>query len=85
MTLTISYSTTGVTLMKLKDSTMSDRVAEEIYKLGVTNKAAALRIGCDRKMITDWLTGKSIPSAYYLKSLHEAGCDVIYILTGKRK
>ena len=70
--------------MKLKDFSMHERVAEEIYKLGDSNKSAALRIGCDRKIISDWIAGRSIPSAFYLKALHEAGCDIIYILTGKR-
>lgn len=70
--------------MKLKDSTMHERVAEEIYKLGSSNKEAARKIGCGRKMITEWISGRNIPSAFYLKALHEAGCDVLYILTGKR-
>lgn len=70
--------------MKRKDFTMHERVAEEIYKLGDSNKAAAQRLGCNRKMISRWVSGRDIPSAYYLKSMHEAGCDIIYILTGKR-
>ena len=70
--------------MKRKDFTMYERVAEEIYKLGVSNKAAALKIGCNRKMVTEWLAGRAIPSAFHLKGMHEAGCDVLYILTGKR-
>lgn len=81
---TISYSTTGVILMKFKDFSMHERVAEEIYKLGDSNAEAARKIGCGRHIISDWLSGRNIPSAYYLKALHEAGCDVMYILTGKR-
>lgn len=70
--------------MKRKDPTMSERVAEEIYKLGGTNRDAARKIGCDHHAISDWLSGRSIPSAYYLKAMYEAGLDVIYILTGRR-
>lgn len=70
--------------MKLKDPIMVERVAEEIYKLGDSNTEVARKIGCSRRQITDWLSGRCIPSAYHLKGMHEAGLDVIYILTGKR-
>lgn len=70
--------------MKCKDYIMRDRVAEEIYKLGDTNRAAARKIGCDPHAVSDWLAGKSTPSAYNLKRMHYAGCDIIYILTGER-
>lgn len=70
--------------MKRKDSIMSERVAEEIYKLGDTNREVADKIGCDDSRVSDWLAGRSIPSAYHLKGMYEAGCDVIYILTGRR-
>lgn len=70
--------------MKHKDLTMCGRVAEEIYKLGDTNRGAARKIGCDHHAISDWLSGRAVPSAYYLKAMHEAGMDVIYILTGER-
>ena len=70
--------------MKYKDSIMSDRLAEEIYKLGVTNTEAGRKIGCSHNMISNWLSGRTLPSAYYLKAMYEAGMDVIYILTGRR-
>lgn len=70
--------------MKRKDPIMCERVAEEIYKLGDTNRAAARKIGCDPHVVSDWLAGNSIPCAYHLKGMYEAGLDVIYILTGKR-
>ena len=70
--------------MRLKDTTMCDRVAEEVFKLGPTNTMAAQKIGCDRHIVSDWINGRAIPSAYYLKAMCEAGMDVIYILTGRR-
>jgi transcriptional regulator with XRE-family HTH domain len=70
--------------MKRKDISMCERVAEEIYKLGDTNRGAARKIGCDHHRISGWLSGRSTPSAYHLKGMYEAGLDVIYILTGKR-
>lgn len=70
--------------MNKRDSIMMDRVAEEIYKLNLsTNIEVAQRLGCNRKTITEWLAGRSIPNAFHLKSMYEAGMDVIYILTGK--
>lgn len=70
--------------MKRKDSIMSQRVAEELYKFPGTNKEIARKIGCDPTMITEWEVGRCLPSAYHLKGMYEAGCDVIYILTGRR-
>ena len=32
-----------------------------------------------------WKAGGATPGGYYLARMHEAGCDVIYILTGQRK
>jgi hypothetical protein len=63
---------------------MSERVAEEIFNLGDSNTGAANKIGCDRHLISDWINGRAIPSAYYLKAMYEAGLDIVYILTGKR-
>lgn len=81
---TIAFSEV-VDLVKRKDFTMHERVAEEIYKLGDSNKVVSQRIGCDHKLISSWICGRNIPSAFHLKSMYEAGCDVIYILTGKRE
>lgn len=64
---------------------MTERVAEEIFKLGGTNAEIARKLRCSKSSISDWITGKNIPNAYALKKLHYAGCDVIYILTGKRE
>ena len=71
--------------MKRKDSIMTERVAEEIYKFGLNNTEMARKLGCHRNAVVDWLTGRSIPSAFHLNSMHLAGMDVIYILTGERR
>lgn len=63
---------------------MSERVAEELFKLGDCNAEIARKLRCSKSAVSDWVTGRNIPTAYYLKSLHYAGCDVIYILTGER-
>ena len=70
--------------MKLKDLSMCERVAEELYKIPGSQREIAKRIGCRNHAVSDWLAGRSIPSAYHLKSMCEAGLDVIYILTGRR-
>lgn len=64
---------------------MSERVAEEIFKLGATNAEIARKLGCSKSSISGWIIGTSVPNAYFLKKLHYAGCDVIYILTGERE
>lgn len=70
--------------MKRKDPAMAERTAEELYKLPGSNREIARRIGCSHKLISDWTTGRYTPSGYHLKSMAEAGLDVMYILTGRR-
>ena len=69
--------------MGLRDFGIAERTAEEVSKLGVTPIDIANRIGCPSQLVRCWLGGTYTPSAYYLRRLHELGCDVIYILTGK--
>lgn len=71
-------------MAKRKDLIMTERLAEELYKLSGTHQGIARRIGCDRRTLQSWLYEGCIPSAYHLKGIYEAGLDVIYILTGKR-
>lgn len=70
--------------MKRKDPGMAERTAEELYKLGGSNREIARRIGCSHTLITEWTAGRYAPSGYHLKSMAEAGLDVMYILTGRR-
>lgn len=63
---------------------MAERAAEELYKLPGNNAEIARRIGCSPKLISAWMAGRHAPSGYHLKSMAEAGLDVMYILTGRR-
>lgn len=84
MTLTTNFFTSEERPVKRKDPGMAERTAEELYKLPGSNRDIARRIGCSHKLISAWTTGRYAPSAYHLKSMYEAGLDVIYILTGRR-
>ena len=66
------------------DLEMSNRLREEIYKLGDTFVEAAKKIGCTNKLVSNWVSNNTIPKAYYLQRLHYAGADVMYILVGER-
>lgn len=68
----------------IKDNDITKRVAEELYKLPGKNVEIARRIGCNPNTILSWETGRMIPNAHSLAAMHYAGCDVMYILTGKR-
>jgi transcriptional regulator with XRE-family HTH domain len=70
--------------MRRTDPDMTSRLAEEIFRLGLNNTELSRKIGCYDATISMWLSGRSTPYAYYLARLYEVGCDVIYILTGKR-
>ena len=70
--------------MVYKDSAMTPRLIEEIYRLGYSNTELSRAMGCSQTAIKQWITGDTIPYAYYLAKLHYLGCDVIYILTGER-
>lgn len=70
--------------MRKNDPEMYKRLCEEIFKLGDSNKAAAQKLGVEPGLVYEWLNHGYMPSAYYFKNFHYAGCDVIYILTGER-
>lgn len=70
--------------MRYNDTIITDRVIEEVSKLADTPRAIAKIIGCPTQLVQYWLDGIYTPSAFYLRRLHEVGCDVLYILTGKR-
>ena len=70
--------------MAIKDTEMTKRLREELYRLGKTQGRIADVLDCDRQLVYQWVSGRAAPSAYFLASICEAGCDIIYILTGKR-
>ncbi len=68
--------------MRMRDAGIIDRTVEEVSKLGNDPTVIAKLVGCPTQLIQYWLDGAYTPSAFYLRRLHEIGCDVLYILTG---
>lgn len=64
---------------------IGQRIGEELRKLGLSQHKIAKLFGCDQHLISYYCSGKTIPGAYYLTVMHNAGCDIIYILTGDRR
>jgi hypothetical protein len=69
----------------LADIEIGKRAVEELYRLFPTLSEAAIskRIGLDRKCFWEWKCGTT-PGGYALSVLCYAGCDIKYILTGRR-
>ena len=71
------------------DGSMGIRAAEELYREADRRKCkigGLLRhYGITVYIFNLWKAGGATPGGYYLARMHEAGCDVIYILTGQRK
>lgn len=62
------------------------RLREEIEKkLGkdVSEREMSRKLGVNYSSLRTWLKGKSIPSDD-LKALFDAGCDILFILTGEK-
>lgn len=70
--------------MRKTDPDMSRRLVEELYRISKTNTELCEKVGCSRTAVQKWINNGFIPSAYYFKKFHYAGCDIIYILTGER-
>lgn len=68
--------------MRITDYNMRIRAAEELRKLGRNHYVIAEKIGCSPQLVKYWLELGGLPSAHYLKRLHELGCDIIYIIVG---
>ena len=70
--------------MRPTDTSIRDRLIEELSWVGETPLEIAKVIGCPSNLVKYWLDGVYTPSAFYLSKLHGVGCDVLYILTGQR-
>jgi hypothetical protein len=68
--------------MRFRDNGIIDRTIEEVSRLGTTPMEIAKIVGCPTNLVRSWLDGTFTPGAFYLRRLHETGCDVLYILTG---
>lgn len=69
---------------KCKDYPMSDRLNEELFRLGYTDRELSKKLGISHKTIAYWRSNNCIPGAVSLKLLHEVGADIMYIITGRR-
>lgn len=69
--------------MRVRNYDIDQRTAEEVSKLGKTPHEISQRVGCRVPTAASWLTGTFTPSAHSLRMLHDAGCDILYIITGK--
>lgn len=71
---------------RLADRRIGERAVEELYRLfpNLTEISMACRLGMDRKSFYEWKNGMT-PGGYFLSLLCWSGCDIVYILTGKRK
>lgn len=69
----------------LADREIGKRAVEELYRLFPTLSEATIskRLGLDRKSFWKWKCGTT-PGGYALAVLCYAGCDIKYILTGRR-
>jgi len=63
---------------------ISDRLQEERKRLGLTQEAAAEKLGATKRSVINWEGGASLPGAEVLAGYAAAGADVLYILTGVR-
>jgi hypothetical protein len=69
--------------MRYRTHDIDQRTAEEISKLGRTPREIARLLSRPTQLIRSWLDGTYTPSATSLRMLHDAGCEILYILTGK--
>ena len=62
---------------------IASRIREELMSLYATPAEAAKAFRCSRQVVSSWLCGRNLPTAYYLGVMSKAGCDIAYILTGE--
>lgn len=62
-----------------------ERLKEERQRLGFNQEGFAALAGVTRRPYAEWETGKTSPTAVQLQALHDAGADVLYIVTGQRQ
>ena len=69
----------------LADRQIGTRAVEELYRVFpyLPESKIAKRLGLDRKSFYEWKNGVT-PSGHALSALCFEGCDIKYILTGRR-
>lgn len=63
---------------------ISARIQEERKRLGLTQEAAAEKMGATKRSVINWEGGAALPGAEALARFSLAGADVVYVLTGER-
>lgn len=61
-----------------------DRLRQERERLGHTQTGMAKICGVAFRTYCDYEAGKTEPKSSLFEAIHEAGADVMYILTGQR-
>lgn len=61
-----------------------NRVHDELLRLSDSPAELGRRLGVGSECARRWLAGESLPSLVYLNILHNAGLDIMYIVTGER-
>lgn len=67
-----------------RDLGLHKRLCDELFRLGGSNAEVAKKLHCHPNTVNQWLTNEHTPSAHFFKNFHDAGMDIIYILTGER-
>lgn len=61
------------------------RLREERERIGISQHLLAAKVGISRMSQVNYESGKRSPDANYLGAIYEAGIDVEFLITGKRK
>ena len=67
----------------VKHMGISQRIQEERKRLGLTQEAAAEKMGSTKRSVINWEGGAALPGAEALARFADMGADVLYILTGR--
>lgn len=71
---------------RLADRKIGPRAVEELHRVfpNLEDNKIAQRLGLERKIMSIWKSGGA-PSGFALQRMCFEGCDVKYVLTGRRK
>lgn len=74
----------GVNICMSIGENIGGRLRSERIRLEMTQPQFASFAGAKKRTLIDWEQGVSSPTAVQLSALHEAGVDVVYVLTGSK-
>lgn len=60
-----------------------DRIRRERYRLGLTQACMAYLASVSPSCVSQWENGISYPNAATLRAWHQAGADILFIVTGQ--